>query len=81
MTRVEHFCDRCHERIPADRSTMEVQCGPLRRSYFQIDLCPGCVDRLVEWLGPPGSRIPRGTPHEATTPSPARRPTAPLHAV
>ncbi len=43
-------CDRCGERIEADRTLLTVVSGPLLPRRETLDLCPGCADRLLSWL-------------------------------
>lgn len=50
MTETIVHCDRCLTRIEADRSLMNVECGPLRRLMPSIDLCGSCSDLLLGWL-------------------------------
>ena len=42
-------CDRCHEQISTDRTALAVSCGP-HAARPPIDLCPGCMAGLLDWL-------------------------------
>lgn len=77
MAIIGHKCDRCSETIPADRTLVLIQCGPLRRSHPAADLCVSCAGDLAAFLSThpddPGAiqpvPIPRvgrsAEPHEA----------------
>jgi ribosomal protein S27E len=50
-------CDQCNEVITLDRSTLTVQCGPLRRRMESVDLCPTCAATWAESLGKPATLV------------------------
>jgi hypothetical protein len=54
MKIVEWSCDRCGLAIAPTGpgpSRLVAECGPLRRSLTELDLCPGCSDDLLRWIG------------------------------
>ena len=50
MTKTEHFCDRCRNRIERGRSLIRVETGPLRDRLPMFDLCERCQQALSGWL-------------------------------
>jgi hypothetical protein len=57
MTSTVHYCDRCGSKIVADRSLLILECGPsvpwavdTAVGKPSLDLCPGCLSALCEWL-------------------------------
>ena len=71
MVRIEVTCDRCRVVIPADRTKLAVEAGPLRTQQAgggesAIDLCRECAAALSAWLrgGPSPPRSGPAQPHE-----------------
>jgi hypothetical protein len=56
MTETRITCDRCAAPIPADRTKLLVECGPIRARRDTIDLCPVCCDRFEAFLRDPSQR-------------------------
>jgi len=48
-------CDRCRVPIPADRTTLAVQCGPMKPHRPAVDLCLACAGEFVAFLKAPSS--------------------------
>jgi hypothetical protein len=61
-------CDRCHETITAERTRLDVACGPFRdRLPKGLDLCPTCFEALISsWLAA-GQAAPNAAPAAGAT--------------
>ena len=62
MITVIVHCDRCGAEIMADRTALDVRCGPLRSRRETIDLCPGCVQTFSTWLAGVAGIVPSRQP-------------------
>jgi len=60
MTKTEVFCDKCGDRIEADRSLICLETGPLRGARPEFDLCPGCARAFVAWVDEDRDEIGEG---------------------
>jgi hypothetical protein len=56
VVKLEVSCDRCRAVIPADRTKLAIETGPLRAVQVNgneeavIDLCRECAEALLAWL-------------------------------
>ena len=58
MTQTKHFCDKCGTLIVEGRSLLIAKAGPIRGRKPEIDLCLGCAEDFMEFLGPEPGRKP-----------------------
>jgi hypothetical protein len=49
MTRTQHFCDHCKEKILEERTLLTVVSGPLLPTRKEYEFCAGCVSLIEEW--------------------------------